>query len=129
VRHPYEYALLRAVPRVERGEQVNVGVLLYCGALDFLAARTHLDPDRLLALDPALDLDQVRAQLRSVEQACAGDAACGSVTGTAPGQRFRWLVAPRSTIIQPSEVHTGLTDDPARELEHLLAVLVLPAPH
>jgi hypothetical protein len=126
VPHVFEYALLRAVPRQERGEFVNVGVLVYCKDLDFLCAKIHVDADRVHALDPFLDVELLEASLRLLGLACDGGAAAGPVVRTSPGQRFRWLTAPRSTVIQTSPAHTGLTDDPAAELDHLLRTLVLP---
>ncbi|AZM63464.1 MULTISPECIES: DUF3037 domain-containing protein [unclassified Streptomyces] len=123
-RHVYEYALLRVVPRIERGECVNAGVLVYCRAKSFVAARTHLDEARLLALDPGADLPGVRSALRAVEGVCAGGAAAGQAAGDDAGRRFRWLIAPRSTVVQPGPVHTGLTADPAAEVERLLDLLV-----
>ncbi|MBW4717449.1 DUF3037 domain-containing protein [Saccharothrix obliqua] len=127
--HVFEYALLRAVPRQERGEFVNVGVLVYCKDLDFLGARVHVDEERLRALDPFLDVELLRANLAHLGVSCDGDPQAGPVAGTTPGQRFRWLTAPRSTIIQTSPAHTGLTDDPAESLDHLLRALVLPPEH
>jgi hypothetical protein len=123
-RHVFEYALLRVVPRVERGECVNAGVLVYCRPRSFVAARTHLDEARLLALDPKADLPGVRAALRAVEGVCAGGDAAGQAAPDDAGRRFRWLIAPRSTIVQPGPVHTGLTADPAAEVERLLELLV-----
>ncbi|CAL9626547.1 DUF3037 domain-containing protein [Streptomyces sp. Tu 3180] len=123
-RHVFEYALLRVVPRVERGECVNAGVLVYCRPKSFVAARTHLDEPRLLALDPEVDLPGVRAALRAVEGVCAGGGAAGQAARDDAGRRFRWLIAPRSTIVQPGPVHTGLTADPAAEVERLLDLLV-----
>jgi hypothetical protein len=123
-RHVFEYALLRVVPRVERGEAINAGVLVYCRAKAFVAARTHLDEARLLALDPGADVPGVRAALRAAEGVCAGGAAAGQAAGDDAGRRFRWLVAPRSTIVQPGPVHTGLTADPAAEADRLLELLV-----
>ncbi|MGX2998451.1 DUF3037 domain-containing protein [Streptomyces sp. JNUCC 64] len=120
----YEYALLRVVPRVERGERINAGVVVYCRARSFVAARTHLDEARLLALDPSADLAGVRAALRAVEAVCAGGEAAGQAAGDDAGRRFRWLVAPRSTVVQPGPVHTGLTTDPPAETERLLDALV-----
>ncbi|MHC5905774.1 DUF3037 domain-containing protein [Streptomyces sp. S6] len=117
----YEYALLRIVPRVERGECVNAGVLLYCRAKGYVGARTHLDEARLLALDPRADVEGVRAALGAVERVCE---AAGQSAGDDPGRRFRWLVAPRSTVVQPGPVHTGLTGDPQAEAERLLDLLV-----
>ncbi|MFF7802266.1 DUF3037 domain-containing protein [Streptomyces olivaceus] len=123
-RHVFEYALLRVVPRVERGERVNAGVLVYCRAKSYVGALTHLDETRLLALDPHADLPGVWAALRAVEGVCAGGDAAGQAAGDDPGRRFRWLVAPRSTVVQPGPVHTGLTVDPAAETERLLDLLV-----
>ncbi|MGW8062995.1 DUF3037 domain-containing protein [Streptomyces ziwulingensis] len=123
-RHVFEYALLRVVPRIERGECVNAGVLVYCRAAAYVGARTHLDEGRLLALDPHVDLPGVRAALGAVECLCAGGDAAGQAAHDDPGRRFRWLIAPRSTIVQPGPVHTGLTSDPAAETERLLGLLV-----
>jgi hypothetical protein len=123
-RQIYEYAVLRVVPRVERGECINAGVLVYCRAESFVGARTHLDEARLLALDPEADVAGVRAALRAVEGMCAGGPAAGQAAADTPGRRFRWLVAPRSAIVQPGPVHTGLTTDPAAETERLLDLLV-----
>ena len=118
---PYEYAVIQAVPRVERGEVINVGVLLYCQRRDFLEARTHLAEDRLRALDPDADAEAIRAALRSWDLTCRGDGAAG---GMSLGERFRWLVAPRSTILRAGPVHMGLAEDPAAELERLVDLLV-----
>ncbi|GAB7102807.1 DUF3037 domain-containing protein [Streptomyces phaeofaciens] len=123
-RDVFEYAVLRVVPRVERGECINAGVLVYCRAQAYVGARTHLDEARLLALDPRADVAGVRAALRAVEGVCGGGAAAGQAAGDDPGRRFRWLVAPRSTVVQPGPVHTGLTTDPAAETERLLDLLV-----
>ncbi|WP_030418660.1 DUF3037 domain-containing protein [Streptomyces sp. SCSIO 75703] len=123
-RHVFEYALLRVVPRVERGERVNAGVLVYCRAKEYVGARTHLDEARLLALDPGVDLPGVRAALRAVEGVCGGGDLAGQAAPDEPGRRFRWLIAPRSTILQPGPVHTGLTADPAAEADRLLDLLV-----
>ncbi|QID35097.1 DUF3037 domain-containing protein [Streptomyces albus] len=120
----FEYALLRVVPHVERGELINAGVLVYCRARSFLAARTHLDEDRLYALDPCADVRGVRAALRAVENVCFGGVRAGQAAGDDAGRRFRWLVAPRSTVVQPGPVHTGLTADPEAESERLLDLLV-----
>jgi Protein of unknown function (DUF3037) len=123
-RDVFEYALLRVVPRVERGECINAGVLVYCRARSYLGARTHLDAARLLALDPDADTDGIRATLAAVESVCTGGEDAGQAGYDDAGRRFRWLVAPRSTIVQPGPVHTGLTADPAAETERLLALLV-----
>lgn len=117
---PYQYVVLRCVPRVDREEFVNVGVALYCEETAFLRAAWHVDRERLRALDPRLDLDAVCESLRFVEGVCAGDEAVGAAAGKPLGTRFGFLKAPRSTVLQPGAVHGGLTTDPARELEHLL---------
>jgi hypothetical protein len=120
----FEYALLRVVPRVERGEFINAGVVLYCQDVKFLDARIHLDVERLCALDPTLDPDTVQAHLEVARRVCEGGPEAGAVGLLPPGQRFGWLVAPRSTVVQPSPVHTGFADDPGRAIEHLLQVMV-----
>jgi hypothetical protein len=120
----YQWAVLRLVPRVERGEFVNVGVVVYCQSLDYLRASVAHDLSRATALDPHLDLDQVRLHLDAVLAVCDGAPSAGDNGRRAPGERFRWLVAPRSTVVQTSPVHTGITDDPARELEDLVARMV-----
>ena len=127
---PFEYALLRVVPSIERGESINAGVLLYCRELDFLGARVHLDPQRLAALDRHADAAAIRRALDAVVELCAGGAAeaarhSGPAAAEDRGRRFRRLTAPRSTVLQPGPVHTGLTADPVATVEHLLAVLVL----
>ncbi|MCQ8772009.1 DUF3037 domain-containing protein [Streptomyces telluris] len=123
-REVFEYALLRVVPRVERGEQINAGVVVYCQAKGYVAARVHLDEARLLALDPAADVAGVRAALGAVEGVCLGGERAGQAAGDDPGRRFRWLIAPRSTVVQPGPVHAGLTADPESEPERLLDLLV-----
>ncbi|MGW2516277.1 DUF3037 domain-containing protein [Streptomyces sp. NPDC001617] len=123
-RDVFEYALLRVVPRVERGECINAGVLVYCRGKRYVGARTHLDEARLLALDPEADVAGVRAALAAVERVCGGGDTAGQAAGDDAGRRFRWLVAPRSTVVQPGPVHTGLTADPAAETERLLDLLV-----
>ncbi|MFC5752824.1 DUF3037 domain-containing protein [Actinomadura rugatobispora] len=120
----FEYAALRVVPRVERGEAMNVGVLVYCQGLDFLGCRSYLDEPRLRALDASLDLDGVRHALRAVDALCCGGEKAGQAADEPPGGRFRWLTAPRSTIVQPGPVHAGLTTDPRAELDRLLDLLV-----
>ncbi len=115
---------MRVVPKVERGEFVNAGAIVYCQGLSFLQAAIELDEDRLRALDPSVDLDLVRRHLAGLRDLCAGDGAVPASVARSPGERFRWLTAPRSTIIQTSPIHTGLTDDPAAELERLLVVMV-----
>jgi len=142
----FEYALIRVVPRIDRGEAMNVGIILHSRGHRFLACRMHLDQARLLALDPQLDLVAVAASLAAIQAQChpigaaataraaasaraAGDAADPELAATGPaalppGQLFRWLTAIRSTIVQPGPVHTGLTADPAAELKRLYSALV-----
>jgi hypothetical protein len=120
----FEYALLRVVPRVERGEFINAGVVLYCQDAGYLDARIHLDPERLRVLDPNLDTETVLAHLEVARRVCEGGHAAGAVGLLPAGQRFGWLVAPRSTVVQPSPVHTGFADDPEEAIEHLLRVMV-----
>lgn len=129
-RHAFEYALLRVVPRVERGEAINAGVLLYCRSMDYLGARVHLDPHRLRALDPTADVAAIACALDAVV-VLSGDGSAGARhAGPAGeedrGRRFRRLTAPRSTVVQAGPVHTGLTVDPAADLARLLTTLVLP---
>jgi hypothetical protein len=127
----FEYAVLRVVPSIERGEAFNAGVLLYSRELDFLGARVQVDPRRLAALDPTADAEAIRCALDAVVALCADDSAeaarrAGPAGAEDRGRRFRRLTAPRSTVVQPGPVHTGLTADPAGTLEHLFATLVLP---
>ena len=124
--YTYDYAIIRVVPRVERGEQINVGVILSCPDLEFLDARIELDEARLLALDPAVDLATVRASLDTIPAVCRGSADAGPIAALPQRGRFRWLVSPRSTIIQTSPVHTGRTSDPAASLEQLMDRAVRP---
>jgi hypothetical protein len=124
-RDPFEYAVLRVVPRIDRGEAVNAGVVLYCRAAGFLGARVHLDATRVRALDPNADVAAIAAALEAAADTCTEDGG-GPAAAQDIGRRFRWLTAPRSTVVQPGPVHTGLTDDPAEELDRLLRVLVLP---
>jgi hypothetical protein len=121
---PFSYAVYRVVPRVERGEQVNVGVVVFCRPLDYLAVRTAVDADRLAALWPDLDLDAVRSHLEALERIAAGDPAAGPIAQLDTTARFHWLVSPSSTVIQPSAVHTGLCGRPAEQLDRLFEALV-----
>ncbi|MEV0412365.1 DUF3037 domain-containing protein [Streptomyces sp. NPDC050448] len=123
-RDVFEYALVRVVPRMERGECFNAGVIVYCRARSYVAARTHLDEAKLLVLDPEADVAGVRAALHGVEGVCTGGERAGQAAGDDAGRRFRWLIAPRSTVVQPGPVHTGLTADPEAEVERLLDLLV-----
>jgi len=116
--------IVRIVPRVERGEQINAGVIVFCRPLDYLAARTQLDEARLAAIAPGLDPADVRPHLEAIERIAAGDPAAGPIARLDTTQRFHWLVAPSSTIIQPSEVHTGLCGDTGEQLDRLFRELV-----
>ncbi|MEO8924856.1 MAG: DUF3037 domain-containing protein [Caldimonas sp.] len=124
----YDYAIVRVVPRVERGEVVNVGVIVSCDANDALEARIELDETRVLALDPAADIAAIRAALGAIVAVCAGDAAAGPLGALSPRQRFHWLVAPRSAVIQTSPVHTGRAADCDGALAHLFQTMVKPRP-
>jgi hypothetical protein len=123
-REDFQYAIVRVVPRVERGESLNAGVVLFCRRLKFLAARMQLDEGALRALSPGCDPAGLREQLATIERVAAGDPASGPIAALEPSERFHWLTAPASTIVQPSPVHTGLTDDPAAELDRLFEQLV-----
>ena len=123
-RKPFQYAALQIVPRVERGEAVNAGVVLFCRPLRFLGARTQLDETLLRALAPDCDPVGVAKHLRTLELIAAGDPAGGPIAQMPASERFHWLVAPASTIVQPGPVHTGLTTDPEAELAHLFLRLV-----
>ncbi len=120
----YDYAVIRVVPRVEREEFVNVGVVVSCTAQDFLAAATHVDPARIAMLDPTLDIESLRRHLASIERICRGGADAGPIGALSPRERFRWMTAPRSTVIQFSPAHTGRCDNPAALLARLLDQLV-----
>jgi hypothetical protein len=124
---PFAYAILRVVPSVDRGEQVNVGVVVYCRQRDFLDLRTEVDEQRLAALAPDLDAAAVRESLEAIRAVVCGEAAGGALAALPPSERFGWLVAPASTMIQPSRVHTGLTQDPRATLDHLFGALVATA--
>jgi hypothetical protein len=122
--HTYDYAIVRIVPRVERGEQINVGIILSCPDVNFLDARIELDEARLLALDPTADVELMRANLAMIPAVCRGGPGAGPIGELPPRGRFRWLVSPRSTMIQMSPVHTGRTTDPAACLDHLVEKVV-----
>ncbi len=124
-REAFQYALLRVVPDLARGECLNAGVVLFCRRRAFLAARTHLDEARLAALAPGFDPTGVRAQLGALTAVAAGDPATGPLGRLEQSERFGWLVAPSSTVVQASPVHTGLCEDPQEELDALVARLVL----
>jgi hypothetical protein len=120
----YDYAIIRVVPKVERGEFVNVGVIVSCPAQGFLAAQIACDEQRLRALDANLDVETLRDHLAPIPVICTGGKQAGPIGQLPQRERFHWLVAPRSTIIQTSPVHTGLCTDPAAALEHLLDTVV-----
>jgi hypothetical protein len=116
--------MVRVVPRAEREEFVNAGVILFCSERDWLDARVELDRARVLALDPAADLAEIEEHLRAIPRVCAGGEGSGPIGQLSRRERFHWLVAPRSTVLQVSPVHSGLCDDPARALERLVDRMV-----
>ena len=120
----YDYAVIRVVPRVDREEFINVGVIVSCPAKDFLEARIELDEQRLLMLDSTLDIGSIRMHLASIPAICEGGEPAGPIGELSQRERFHWLTAPRSTIIQTSSVHTGCCKNPADVLEHLLDTMV-----
>jgi hypothetical protein len=122
----FDYAIIRVVPRVERGEQINAGIIVSCPTLDYLAARVALDRARLHALSPASDPAEIEAALAVIPRIAAGDPLGGPIAAMPRGERFHWLVAPRSAIIQTSPVHTGLCELPGTALDQLFERLVLP---
>ncbi len=115
----FDYAILRVVPRVERQEFVNAGVVVFCREKRYLAARVRLDRERVKALWPEIDLDLIAQHLDAVVRVCEGDAAAGTIAQLSQSERFHWLVSPRSTIIQPSPVHTGVCDETGALLDRL----------
>jgi Protein of unknown function (DUF3037) len=122
--HAYDYAIIRVVPRVERGEMINVGVVLSCPGVDFLEAGIELEEARLRALDESLDVDAIREHLASIPVICRGGAEAGPIGSLPQRSRFHWLVSPRSTVIQMSAVHTGRTTDPGAALHRLMDTMV-----
>jgi hypothetical protein len=120
----FQYLVLRVVPHVERGERLNAGVVLFARQRGFLGARVGLDEQALHALAPDTDAAAIRAHLDAIARIAAGDGAAGPIAALEPSERFHWLAAPSSTVIQPSEVHTGLCGDPATTLDRLFAELV-----
>jgi hypothetical protein len=125
-RSSFDYAVVRVVPRVERGELINAGVILHSRTLGFLGARIALDRARLAALDPSVDLDELERALALIPLICSGDPRSGPIGRLPQPERFHWLVSPRSTMTQTSPVHSGLCDDPEAALEHLLDKMVKP---
>jgi hypothetical protein len=124
----FDYAIVRVMPRVERGELINAGVIVSCPTQNYLAARIAFDPARLHALSPATDTGEVAGALAVIPLIAAGDPRGGPIAALPRGERFHWLVAPRSAMIQTSPVHTGLCDEPSAALDRLLERLVLPPP-
>lgn len=122
--HTYDYAVIRIVPHVERGEFINCGIILYARTLKFLDARIILDEERLRALFPGIDVEMVREHLDVIPLICAGNEAGGPIAKLGQSERFNWLVAPRSAVIQMSPVHTGITDTPAEAIEKLMVKMV-----
>ncbi len=122
----FDYAVIRVVPRVEREEFINAGVILYCLTRRFLDARVELDERRLLALAPDIDVDLIRGHLETIPRLCAGGRAAGPIGQLPQKERFHWLVAPRSTVLQTGPVHSGLCEEPAKALEHLMQRMVRP---
>ncbi|MFL5348600.1 MAG: DUF3037 domain-containing protein [Hyalangium sp.] len=120
----FDYAIVRVVPRVERGEFINAGIILFCLTQRFLAAKVELDEQRLLALEPDVDVALVRGHLEAIPHLCAGGRKAGPIGQLPQKERWHWLVAPRSTIIQTSPVHSGLCEDPVKALDHLLGTMV-----
>ncbi len=125
-RSPFAYSVLRVVPHVERGEAINVGVILFARPRRYLDLAYIVDEARLRALAPDVDVDAIKARLDALQRVARGDPSGGPIAHLHRPERFHWLVSPASTIVQPSDVHTGLTDDPAATLDHLLRTLVLP---
>ena len=120
----YDYAVIRVVPKVDREEFINAGVIVSCPDLSFLEARIKLNQSRLLALDPSVDLEMVKTHLATIPTICRGGDGAGSIGQLPQRERFHWLVAPRSTVIQTSPVHTGRCADPALALDNLIAKMV-----
>ncbi len=120
----FEYAIVRVVPRVEREEFINVGVILFCKAQRFLAARIKLDEQRLATLAPDCDLVKIRERLALIPRICAGGAAAGPIGDLPQAERFRWLTAPRSTVVQVSPVHSGLCDEARAALDEMFEEMV-----
>lgn len=122
---PFAYTILRLVPRIERGECINVGVVVFCRQHGFLGLRYELDPTRLQALCPGLAVADVAPHMSAIDAVLRGDPAAGSLAALDQSDRFGWVAARSSTVIQASEVHTGITDDPSARLDRLYAQLVV----
>ncbi len=120
----FDYSIIRVVPRVERGERINAGIVLYCRSRDFLGAGIELDRSRLAVLAPEVDADLIEAHLESILRICAGGPDAGPIGQLSQAERFHWLVSPRSTVIQLSPVHSGFCDQPDIALQHLMKMMV-----
>jgi hypothetical protein len=127
-RRAFDYVLVQVVPRVERDERLNVGVLLFCPAAAWLGFRWTLDEARLRALGPELDLPAVRAQLEAIAAVASGSRDGGPIAAMSPSERFHWLAAPRSTVVQPGPGHAGLCEAPEAALDHIFRTSVAPTP-
>jgi hypothetical protein len=123
-RRAFDYVVVQVVPRVERDERLNVGVILFCPAAAWLGCRFALDEARLRAFAPALDVAAVQSQLEAIRAVCAGEAAAGEIAALTPSERFHWLCAPRSTVVQTGPGHAGLCDEPAAALERIFRAVV-----
>ena len=126
--HTYDYAVIRVVPDVQRGEFINSGVILFCRQRRFLAAEVALDESRLQAINADADVVEIRRHLALIPRLCAGDQSAGPIAMLSQSERFNWLVAPRSAVIQMSPVHSGITDTPDQALQRLMASMVLTQP-
>ena len=123
-RRAFDYVLVQVVPRVDRDERLNAGVIVYCAEAAYLGCRLALDQARALSLAPTLDLAGVARQLDAIRAVCAGDRDAGPVAALSPSERYHWLAAPRSTVVQPSAAHVGVCDDPAAALDRIFAAAV-----
>ncbi|HVY36530.1 MAG TPA: DUF3037 domain-containing protein [Polyangia bacterium] len=123
-RHAFDYVIVQVVPRVDRDERMNAGVILFCPASGFLGCRVALDHERLRALSPDVDVDGVARQLAAIQAVAEGDRAAGPIAALSRSERFHWLSAPRSTVVQPSVAHAGLCDAPAAALDRLFRAVV-----
>jgi hypothetical protein len=123
-RSPFEYAVIRVVPDIEREEFVNTGLIVFCRPRSFLAVRTHLDDKALATLSAVCDRDGIREQLAFIEGVATGTVSTGPFAAMTQSERFHWLTTPRSTVVQPGPLHAGTTDDPAATFEHLFEVMV-----
>lgn len=123
-RRAFDYVLVQVVPRVDRDERLNAGVILFCPTAGFLGCRVQLQPEKLRALAPEIDLSGVGRQLAAIQAVAAGDRSAGPIAALSPSERFHWLSAPRSTVVQPSAAHVGLCDDPQSALDRLFQTAV-----